>query len=229
MGARVVSAVFRLVMAALILLLAVRTYEETAVALARSNGSLRTAEATVSKLTSHTESGRAGGGQDGGSGNWIVHTEYTVELRVGDELTTVDGVPDAAAHGLREGQRVTAGLWHGRVVEVDGRDVWPGWHAGGWDIPLFVLYPLVMGYLIALAVAACAHLACRDGRARLERQDRSGPWVLGFLVAVAAVFVLIVCAAFGNRPAFWPLVPVAAGTAAALARLRVVVRRIRSQ
>ncbi len=227
--ARVVSAVFRLVMAALILLLAVRTYEETAVALARSNGSLRTAEATITELTSHTESGRDGGGQDGGSGDWFVHTEYTVELRVGDELKTVDGVPNDAAYGLREGQRVEAGLWHGRIVEIDGRDVWPGWHPGAWDITLFVLYPLVMGYLIALAVAAAAYLACLGGRTRLERQDRSGPWVLGFLVGVAAIFVLIVCAAFGSRPAFWPLVPVGAGTAAALARLRVVVRRIRSR
>ncbi|MFK0258866.1 hypothetical protein [Streptomyces sp. NPDC090445] len=86
-----------------------------------------------------------------------------------------------------------------------------------------------MGYLIALAVAASAYLACRDGRARLERQDRSGPWVLGFLVGMAAVLVLIVCAAFGSRPAFWPLVPVGAGTVAALARLRVVVRQIRSR
>ncbi|MFJ9643966.1 hypothetical protein [Streptomyces sp. NPDC101206] len=216
-------------MTALIVLLAVRTYEETAVALARSNGSLHKAGATVTKLTSHTESGRDGGGQDGGSGTWFVHTEYTVDLRVGDERKTVGGVPDEAVRGLREGQPVTAGLWHGRVVEIDGRDVWPGWHPGGWDLVLFGLYPLVMGYLIALAVTAAGHLARRGDRARLERQDRSGPWAFGFLVAVAAVFVLLVCGAFGHRPVFWPLVPVGAGTAAAVARVAVVVRRDRER
>ncbi|MER5473032.1 hypothetical protein [Streptomyces sp. NPDC002685] len=136
--------------------------------------------------------------------------------------------PDDAADTLQEGQRVEAGLWRGRVVEIDGRDVWPGWHPGARDITLFALYPLIVGYLIALAVAAAAYATCRGDRVRLERQDRSGPWLLGFLVAVAAILVLIVCAAFGTRPAFWPLVPVAAGTVAALARLRVVVRRTRA-
>ncbi|MEU2392620.1 hypothetical protein [Streptomyces sp. NPDC007369] len=228
MGARVVRAAFRLAMAALILMLGVRTYEETAVALARANGSLRTAEATITELTSHTASGTVGRGQDGGSGDRFVHTEYTIELRVGDEPKTVDGVPDDAAHGLREGERVVAGLWHGRVVEVDGRDVWPGWHPGGWDIPLFVLYPLIMGYLIAVAVAvAAAFPTRRGGRARPERQDRSGARVFGFFVGVAAIFALIVCGALGYRPAFWPLVPVGAGTAAALARLGAVVRQTR--
>ncbi|MEW2414632.1 hypothetical protein AB0953_13010 [Streptomyces sp. NPDC046866] len=226
---RVARAVFRLAMAALIALLAVRTYEETAVALARANGSLRTAEATVTELTPHTQSGRSGGGQDGGSGSRFVHTEYTVGLRVGDGLKTVDGVPGGAAHGLREGQRVVAGMWRGRIVEVDGRQVWPGWDPASWDLALFVLYPLLMGYLIALAVAAAARLASVGGRARWERQDRSGPCLLGFLVAVAAVLVLLVCAAFGNGPAFWPLLPVGAGTAAALARLWVVVRQVRSR
>ncbi|MFF3611445.1 hypothetical protein [Streptomyces sp. NPDC002580] len=215
-------------MAALIVLLAVRTYEETAVALARSNGSLRTAGATVTRLTSHTETGTDGGGQDGGSGERFVHTEHTIELRVGDDLKTVEGVQDDSAGALRVGQRVEAGLWHGRVVEIDGRDVWRGWHPGAWDITLFALYPLITGYLMALALSAAGFLASRDGRVRLERRDRSGPWLLGFLVAVVAIVVLMACAAFGARPAFWPLVPVGAGTLVALMRLRTVVRRLRT-
>lgn len=217
--------VFRLVMAALILLLAMRTYEETGVAHARSNGTLHTAEATITKLTSHTTSGRDGGGQDGGSGVWIVTTKYTIELRVGDETKTVDGVPDDSANDLQEGQRVQAGLWHGRVVEIDGRDVWPGWHPGGWDIALFMLYPLIMGYLIALALAASAYLASLGGRVRLVRRDRSPAVAFGFLVGTAASFVLMGCAAFGNSIAYWPVVPVGAGTAAALVGLRRVLRR----
>lgn len=220
--------VFRLVMAALILLLAMRTYEETGVAHARSNGSLHTAEATITKLTSHTTSGRDGGGQDGGSGIWSVTTVYTIELRVGDETKTANGVPNDSANDLQEGQRVEAGLWHGRVVEINGRDVWLGWHPGGWDIALFALYPLIMGYLIALAMAAAAYLAGLDGRVRLVRQERSGPCVFGFVVGVAASFALLGCAAFGNGIAYWPVVPVGAGTAAALAGLRGALRRARA-
>ncbi|MER5473031.1 hypothetical protein [Streptomyces sp. NPDC002685] len=103
-------------MAALILLLAVRTYEETAVALARSNESLRTVGATVMELTDHTESGRSGGGQDGGSGDWFVHTEHTIELRVGDQLETVDGVP-----GRRGGHPPGGTAGRGGAVARAGR------------------------------------------------------------------------------------------------------------
>ncbi|MEU6256768.1 hypothetical protein [Streptomyces sp. NPDC047043] len=215
-------------MAALILLLALRTYEETGIADARSNGSLHTAEATITKLTSHTTRGTDGGGQDGGSGQWFVTTVYTIELRVGDETKAANGVPDDSANDFQEGQQVQAGLWHGRVVEIDGRDVWLGWHPGGWDITLFVTYPLAMGYVIALVVAAAAHLAGRGGRVRLERQERSVPWAIGFALGMSAIFVLLGCVAFGNGIAYWPVVPVGAGTATALAGLRRVLRRARA-
>ncbi|MEU4171787.1 hypothetical protein AB0F46_33510 [Streptomyces sp. NPDC026665] len=219
---------FRLVMTALILLLALRTYEETGVAHAQSNGTLHTTEATITKLTSHTTSGRDGGGQDGGSGEWTVTTTYTIELRIGDETKTANGVPDDSANGLQEGQHVQAGLWHGRVVEIDGRDVWRGWHPGGWDMALFLLYPLITGYLIALALTAAAHLAGRDGRVRLDRKERAASWAFGFLTALAASFTLIGCAAFGNTIAYWPLAPLAAGTATALAGLSRTLHRARA-
>ncbi|MFF2363987.1 hypothetical protein ACFVU0_14950 [Streptomyces sp. NPDC058122] len=212
-------------MAALVLLLALRTYEETGVEHAQSNGTLRAAGATIAKLTSHTTSGGDGGGQDGGSGDWTVTTKYTIELRIGDGTKTVNGVPDDAANGLQEGQRVRVGLWHGRVVEIDGRDVWLGWYPEGWDMALFMLYPLITGYLIALALAAAAYLAGLDGRVRLERRERAVPWAFGFLVAVAASFLLLGCAAFGNTIAYWPLAPVGAGTATALVGLRRALRR----
>ncbi|PKT70466.1 hypothetical protein CW362_24225 [Streptomyces populi] len=219
---------FRLAMAALVLLLAMRTYEETGVAHARSNGTLHTVGATITKLTSRTTSGRDGGGQDGGSGDWTVTTKYTIELRVGDGTKTVNGVPDDSANGFQEGQRVRAGLWHGRVVEIDGRDVWLGWHPEGRDLALFVLYPLIAGYLMALALAAAAYLVGLDGRGRLERRERAAPWAFGFLVAVVACFVLLGCAAFGNTIAYWPLVPLGVGTATALAALSRVLRRART-
>jgi hypothetical protein len=223
---RVARAAFRIAMAALILLLAWRTYEETGVALARSNGSLRTADATVTDLTSHTESGTTGGGQDGGGASYH-YTEYTVELRLADGTRTLHGVPEESVHGLQEGRRATVGLWHGRVVEIDGRDVWPGWHPQPTDITLFVLYPLIMGYLIALAVSAAAFLAGLGGRGRLSPDVRGPAGVVGFFTGVAAILALIVLGALGNGPVFWPLVPVVAGTAVALARLRVDVRRAR--
>lgn len=225
-GARVRRALFRAVMAALILLLALRTWEETGVALARANGTLRAAEATVTDLTSHTESGTSGGGQDGG-GTPFHYTRYTIELRLADGTKTVEGVPEESAHGLEEGRPVTVGLWHGHVVEIDGRDVWPGWHPQAVDITLFALYPLIMGYLIALAVTAAAFLSGLRGRPRVSPDVRGPAGVAGFFTGVAAILALIVLAAFGDGPVFWPLVPVAAGTAVALARLRADVRRAR--
>ncbi|MFF8532269.1 hypothetical protein ACF07B_09945 [Streptomyces sp. NPDC015532] len=220
--------VFRLVMTALILLLALRTYEETGVAHAQSNGTLHTAGATITELTSHTRSGRDGGGQDGGSGDRTVSTTYTIELRIGDGTKTVNGVPDDSANGLQEGQRVRAGLWHGRVVEIDGRDVWRGWHPGGWDMALFVLYPLIMGYLIALVLAAAAYWAGRHGGVRLERRERAPSWAFGFLVGMTASFVLMGCAAFGHTIPYWPLVPAGAGTATAVAGLSRALRKARA-
>ena len=221
----VVRTSFRLAMAALILLLAVRTYEETAVAHARSNGSLHTSTATLTKMTSHMTRGTEGGGQDGGSGHWFVHVEYTIDLRVGDEVKTLDRVPERSALGLEEGQRVVAGLWHGRVVEIDGRLVWPGWHTWGWDMVLYVLYPLIMGYAIALALAAATYLAGLRGRVRPQGY---GPWALGYATGAAAALALMLCAFAGNLPPYGPVVPLGAGILVALAAAGRKTRRVRS-
>ncbi|MFH9548118.1 hypothetical protein [Streptomyces sp. NPDC017435] len=225
-GGRVRRAAFRFAMAALILLLAGRTYQETAVALARSDGSLRTAVAVVTELTSHTQSGYAGGGQAGGSGAYVSHTEYTVRLALGAERKEADEVDDRIGHDLWKGKQVTVGLWHGRVVEIDGRDVWPGWHLGALDVTLIVLSPLTTGYLIALAVSGAGLLAARTGRVRPGRDDRFGPCALGLAVAMAALLALHVYAIFGHVLPYWPAVPVCVGTAVALARLSGVIRRL---
>ncbi|MDQ0585006.1 hypothetical protein [Streptomyces rishiriensis] len=217
---------FRLVMAVLVLLLAGRTYQETAVALARSDGSLRTAEASVTGLTSHTVSGYSGGGQAGGSGAYFSHTEYTVQLAVGERRKRIDDVTDRVGHDLWEGKRVVVGLWHDRIVEIDGRDVWPGWHFGTLDVTLIVLSPVTTAWLISLAVSAAALLAARTGRVPAGRDDRFGPCALGSAVGAAALLGLLGYAAFGHVLAYWPAVPVCAGTAVALARLGTVVRRL---
>ncbi|MGW0869588.1 hypothetical protein ACWD3Z_03750 [Streptomyces sp. NPDC002740] len=225
-GGRVRRVLFRLLMTVLVLLLAGRTYQETAVALARSDGSLHTADASVTELTSRTVSGYAGGGQAGGSGAYFTHTEYTVGLALGEGRTRVDKVEDRVGRDLWEGKRVVVGLWHGRVVEIDGRDVWPGWHFGTLDVTLMVLAPVATAYAISLAVSAAALLAARTGRPRAGRDDRFGPCALGSAVGLAALLALLVRAAFGHVLVYWPAVPVCAGTAVALARLSAVIRRL---
>ncbi|MEV1063565.1 hypothetical protein [Streptomyces sp. NPDC050263] len=225
MGRRVRRAVFRLVMAVLILLLAGRTYEETAVALARSNGSLDTAVATVTEVTSHTVSGYSGGGRAGGGGAFFSHTDFTVRLALGDGHKTVDKVEERAGRDLWEGRRVQVGLWHGRVVEIEGRNVWRGWHFGALDVTLVVLMPLITGYLVSLAVSAAAFLTARAGRVRLGRDDRFGPCALGWAVGVFVLLALLMRTAFADVPAYWPAFPVGAGATVALVLLGAVIRR----
>jgi hypothetical protein len=221
--------VFRLVMAVLVVMLAVRTYEETAVAHARSTGSLRTVAATVTEVTSHTESGRDGGGQDGGSGHWTVTTTYTIELRVGDELKTADHIEDLNDDDFHRGQPVEARLWHGRIVEIDGHDVWPGWHPWGWDMALFMTYPVTMAYLIALAGTATTRLAGLRGRVRLEQEERMGSFAFGLLAAVATCLTLIVFRVLGHWPVFWPAIPAGAGILAVLVGLRRKLRQTQAR
>ncbi|MEU3611907.1 hypothetical protein ABZ725_06245 [Streptomyces sp. NPDC006872] len=224
-GGRARRAVFRLVMVVLILLLAGRTYEETAVALARSNGSLDTAAATVTEVTSRTVSGYSGGGQDGGNGTFLSHTEFTVRLALGEGNKTVDQVEERAARDLWEGRRVQVGLWHGRVVEIEGRNVWRGWHFGALDVTLMVLMPLITGYLVSLAVLAAAFLTARAGRVRLGRDDRFGPCALGWAVGMFVLLALLMRTAFGDVPPYWPAFPVGAGATVALVLLSAVIRR----
>ncbi|QKV96153.1 hypothetical protein HUT19_34200 [Streptomyces sp. NA02950] len=221
MGGRIGRAVFHLAVTVLVLLLAGRTYQETAIAHARSAGSLRKTWAVVVDTASHTRSGQTGGGQDGGERPFTSHT-YAVELRLGKELKTVDDVGYDAMHELTRGQQVEVGLWHGRVVEIGERDVWPGWHVAALDGTLFVLYPPIMAYLIALAVSARTYMTSRSNGVRLTREDRLGAFWSGFLVGLAEIAVLIVCAAFGNGPVYWPVIPIGAGALVAVVRLRLI-------
>ncbi|MDX2932791.1 hypothetical protein [Streptomyces ipomoeae] len=216
--------VFRVVMAALIVCLAVRTYEETAVAVARSIGSLHTEAATVTELDGHTEHGSSGGGQDGG-GTAYSYTLYTIELRLDDGVKTLNGVTSDSVDELWDGRQVTVGLWHGRIVEIDGRQVWPGWNRSGWDLALIALYPLITGYLISLVVSGCVYLMGRNGRVRLRPDEPVGATFPGILTALAATIALLALGAAGAAPSCWPLIPFGAGLAVALTRLGTIVRR----
>uniref|UniRef100_UPI003F498227 hypothetical protein n=1 Tax=Streptomyces chartreusis TaxID=1969 RepID=UPI003F498227 len=216
--------VFRLVMTALILFLGLRTYEETGIAVARSSGSLHTEQGTVTELVGHTKSGSSGGGQAGGATTYT-YTVYTIEVRLDEGVKKLDGVSGTGVAGLETGQRVAVGLWQGRLVEIDGRTVSPGWNRNGWDLALIVLYPLIMGYLIAVVVSAVVYLDGRSGRMRISQLDRVGAVLRGLVFGMAAVVVLLGCAVAGRTLAFWPLIPLGIGLAVALRRLTNGIRR----
>ncbi|WP_327320338.1 hypothetical protein [Streptomyces sp. NBC_01235] len=221
--ARIVLVVFRLAMAVVIVLFAWRTYEEMAIANARSSGNLEPADATVVDVTEDRNESLGGAGQDRTSETFVWY-EVTFELRVNGELQSVKGGGDRV---LNVGDHARVGLWHGYVVELEGYYVWRGWHSGLGGNTLLVFYPLAMGYLITLAVAA------RIRMAGLRGVDDNFVFdiVLGFIVGMATILPLaLVPAALGtDHPRFWPLIPVATGTTAALLLMRRQLRRRQSK
>jgi hypothetical protein len=221
---RIVLVVFRLAMAVVIVLFAWRTYEEMAIANARSSGNLEPAEAVVVNRTEEHGKTHGGTGQDR-SADWVYWSEVTLELRVNGELQSVEG------GGVEDvGDRVQVGLWHGHVIELDGYYVWRGWHSGLGGNTLIVFYPLAMGYLITLAVAARIRMARRRGADVTDRIEFAFDTLLGIIVGGLTIIPLaLVPAALGTEhPRFWPLIPVATGTAAALLLMRRRLRRSQS-
>jgi hypothetical protein len=219
--ARIVLVVFRLAMAVVIALFAWRTYEEMAIAKARSSGTLERADATVVNRTEERMESLGGAGQDRTSERFVWY-EVTLELRVNGELHSVKG-RGGRVHDV--GDHAQVGLWHGHVVELDGDYVWRGWHSGLGGNTLLAFYPLAMGYLITLAVAARIRMARLGGIEGTFDFDI----VLGIIVAWATIAVLaLVPAALGtDHPRFWPLIPVATGTTASLLLMRGQLRRRR--
>ncbi|MGJ5832056.1 hypothetical protein [Streptomyces ossamyceticus] len=216
----VVVVVFRLTMAVVITLYAWRTYEEIAIARARDSGALVQADATVEKRTEERMWSLGGAGQDRTSD---VHVWYdvTVELRVNGELQTVKG-----AAGKDVGEHARVGLWHGKVIEVEGYYVWQGWHSGLGGNTLLALYPLCMGYLNVLAVTAGVWRARRNGTRVADPINFAFDMVLGFIAGAFAILVLIVIAALlsSEQPRYWPLIPVATSITATLLLMRQTLR-----
>ncbi|MGI5452710.1 hypothetical protein ACQEWB_05920 [Streptomyces sp. CA-249302] len=214
--ARIALVVFRLVMVVLIMLFAWRTYEETAIANARASGNLEPADAVVENRTEEHGRTHGGTGQDR-TADWVYWHEVTLELRVNGELRSVAG-----GAGLDVGDHVEVGLWHGHVIKLDGYYVWRGWHSGLGGNLLIVCYPLVMGYLIALAVAVRIRTARRGGADVPDPADFGLEILFGIIVGAFTIVPLaLVPAAVGaDHPRFWPLVPVATGATAALLVMR---------
>ena len=96
---------------------------------------------------------------------------------------------------------------------------------------LLAFYPLAMGYLIVLAVAARVRMARRGGADVADPIDFVFDIVLGIIVGVATMLPLaLVPAALDTaHPRFWPLIPVATGTTAALLLMRGQLRRRQSE
>ncbi|MEU6067612.1 MULTISPECIES: hypothetical protein [Streptomyces] len=224
--ARIVVVVFRLTMAVVIALLAWRTYEEMAIARARSSGNLERADATVVNRTEERKEALGGTGQDR-SAETHVWYEVTLELRVNGELQSVRG---GGRRVLDVGDHAQVGLWHGHVVELDGDYVWRGWHSGPGGNILLAFYPLAMGYLIVLAVATRTRMARRCGVGLADPVDFNWEVTLGIIVGMATIGPLaLVPAALGtDHPRFWPLIPVATGTTASLLLMRGQLQRLQS-
>lgn len=212
--ARAFMVVFRLTMAVVIALYAWRTYEEVAIAAARSSGTLERADATVVNRTDERKESLGGTGQDRTAEVTIRH-EVTLDLRVNGEVRSVT---DDGSSGLDMGDHARVGLWHGHVVELDGHYVWHGWNSGPESAVLLVLYPLAMGYSIVLLVAARVRGSRRGGTDGADSQDVFWGSTFGIIVGAATIVPLaLVPAALGtDHPRFWPLVPVATGATAAM-------------
>ncbi|WEH18182.1 hypothetical protein [Streptomyces sp. VNUA24] len=216
--ARIGLAVFRLVMAVVIVLFAWRTYEEVAIAHARSSGTLEPADAVVVDRTEEHGKAPRGTGQDRYA-DWVYWDRVTVELRVNGELQWVEAGGDV-------GDRVQVGLWHGHVIELDGSSVWQGWHSGLGGNILIAFYPLAMCYLITLTVTARVWRARRGGARVGDPVDFVFEILFGIIVGAATIVPLaLVPAALGTEhPRFWPLIPVATGATATLLVMRRKLR-----
>ncbi|MDX3517448.1 hypothetical protein [Streptomyces scabiei] len=217
--ARIGVAVFRLVMAVVIVLFAWRTYEEVAIASARSSGNLERADAVVVDRTEEHGKRLGGTGQDRYA-EWVYWDRVTLELRVKGELQWVEAGGDVGDH-------VQVGLWHGHIIELDGSYVWQGWHGGLGGNILVAFYPLAMGYLITLTVAARVWMARRGGARVGDPVDFVFEILFGIIVgAVTIVPLALVPAVLGTEhPRFWPLIPVAIGATVSLLVMRRQLRR----
>ncbi|MFF5359677.1 hypothetical protein ACFY4I_09770 [Streptomyces scabiei] len=206
-------------MAVVIVLFAWRTYEEMAIADARSSGNLELADAVVVDRTEEHGKTRGGTGQDR-SAEWVYWDRVTLELRVNGEVQSVEAGGDVGDH-------VQVGLWHGHIIELDGSYVWQGWNSGLGGNILIAFYPLAMGYVITLTVAARVWTARRGGARVGDPVDFLFEILFGIIVgAVTIVPLAVVPAALGTEhPRFWPLIPVAIGATVSLLVMRRQLRR----
>ncbi|MFE9773398.1 hypothetical protein ACFYOV_17280 [Streptomyces sp. NPDC005931] len=227
MARRVALWLFRCTVAVLVVVFAVRAFEETAIAGARDHGRLDQVNATVVSVRSQTHEGCSGTGQDKNCQNTETWRTYDLTLLVGTDTKSVSTGDIGSWASFSEGGRVRVGLWHGKVIEIEGHGVWHPWGVG---TPLvaafFVLYLPAMGYLVSLAVTTAAWRRGRNGRAGPGRDQRVAANIFGVLAGLATGVVLLLVAALRQSALpWWPVVPVTAGAAVACALLGLSDRR----
>ncbi|MFE9676913.1 hypothetical protein ACFYO5_22635 [Streptomyces sp. NPDC006259] len=213
---------FRCVMVLLVAFFAVRTYEETAIAVARTTGKLHTVQATVAEIRHISHEHCSGTGQATDCGEKVTSFGEDVIVRGQGATRTVSVDDDGPS--LSEGQQVRLGLWHDEVVEIDGYAAHSAWTGDGFFfVAPLLLYPVAMGYVIAVATAMLARVLNRGGRARFDVGERLAADSYGVLIGLAVCLFLVLLTAVRDvgSPPWWPIAPVGAGTAvAALALLR---------
>lgn len=212
---------FRCVMVLLVVFFAVRTYEETAIAVARGTGGLDTVNAAVAEAGWASHESCSGAGQDTNCNEKGTWSSRDVRLRVGGDTRTVS--MDADGPSLTEGRQVRLGLWHDEVVEINGYVVRSAWTGDGFFFlaPL-LLYPLAMAYVVVVVTALLARLMNRR-RARLDLGKRMEASVFGVVVGLAACLFLVFFSAVREAsPPWWPVAPV--GTGSAVAALVLVIK-----
>ncbi|GGZ95332.1 hypothetical protein ACFOOM_13730 [Streptomyces echinoruber] len=218
---RVLLGLFRCVMVLIVAFFAVRTYEETAIAVARATGGLRTVRATVAGVQHITHERCTGAGQDTDCSHKDFWSSDDVIVRADGATRTVT-VEDAPS--FAEGQQVRLGMWHDTVVQIDEYTVHSAWTGDGFLLVVSpLLYPLAMAYTIVVVTALLARLLGRRGRARLDVGERLHADIFGVVTGLAVCLILVfVSAARDNgNPPWWPVVPAGAGIAcAALVLLR---------
>ncbi|MGW1750337.1 hypothetical protein ACWCRD_32905 [Streptomyces sp. NPDC002092] len=216
---------FRCMMVLLVVFFVVRTYEETAIAVARGTGGLDTVDAAVVEAGWRSHEGCSGAGQDTNCDEKVTWSSREVSLRAGGDTRTVS--VDADGPSFTEGQRVRLGLWHNKVVEINGYLVHSAWKGDGlfFVVPL-TLYPLVMGYVVVVVTALLARLLNRGRRARLDLGRRIEASACGVVVGLAVCLFLVFFSAIREAtPPWWPMAPVGAGSAVAALVLVIKARR----
>ncbi|MFF4360377.1 hypothetical protein [Streptomyces sp. NPDC001604] len=216
---------FRCVMVLLVVFFAVRTCEETAIAVARGTGGLDTVDAVVVEAGWRSHEGCSGAGQDTNCTEQVTWSSREVGLRVDGDTRTVS--LDGDGPSFTEGQKVRLGLWHNKVVEINGYLVHSAWKGDGFFfvVPL-MLYPLAMGYVVVVVTALLARLMNRGRRARLDLGKRIEASASGVVVGlVVCLFLVFFSAIREASPPWWPIAPVGAGSAVAALVLVIKARR----
>jgi hypothetical protein len=126
------------------------------------------------------------------SGNGYDHEWVSQDVRVEMVDGTMLRKPDVEKIvDVEEGELVTVGLWHGRLVTMEGQYVRSS--------------PAAVVFFLPIAVGALMMAALSAVRARYAGLYARVPYVAGY-VTQSVVLCFVVCLATGAMVAWWPLI-----------------------